>query len=514
MDGDDGGRFGHGPGDEGASGSGDGAGTGDAFEGAGDEGPVVRGPGARADDDLEVVGTDGPRVDDLALDGLEVLGLDDALEAGFDDEPADHVDDLDLGTFKGWVSPDDRLWRHPSELGAAARAGDGTGPRRGPGRATTRSSAPRSPAPPWVVGTVALAAGVLLATGLVLATSGADPGLVAHQVVAAASSTAAASVTATTAPGTPAPDPAVVTRVEHQVQPSLVALVVRRATGTVLGTGVAVEPGGIVATTASLLRRATSIVAEEAGGGRQPARLVGVDRTSGIAVLRVTDQLPAVTVDAVDPSPGSVALAVAFAAAGGTAPRPAVYAGAVVTSGVAAGVDGPTSEFASTVVRAPLTTGEEGGALVDANGRLVGILDTVSPTPAGSEGVFLPSTLVSGVARQLVASGAVGHGWLGVDGSDLATPASSASSAPPLGVRVDAVDPGGAAANAGMQPGDVIVAVDGRAVHSMAELRALLYPDPPGTPLEVTVERGSASFATAAVLGSTGPAAPAASGAP
>jgi putative serine protease PepD len=349
-----------------------------------------------------------------------------------------------------------------------------------------------------------VAASVLLATGLALASSGADPGLVAHRAVATASSSATTSVTATTVPGTPGPGPAVVSRVEHQVRPSLVALVVHRANGTALGTGVAVEPGGIVATTASLLRQATSVVAEEAGGTREQARLVGIDQTSGIAVLRVADQLPAVAVDAVDPRPGSVALAVAFPASGSTAPQPAVYAGPVVASGVPAGVDGPTTTFASTVVRAPLTGSERGGALVDANGRLVGILDTVSSTPNGSVGVFLSSVLVSGVAQQLVASGAVGGGWLGVDGSDLAATAGSTTA--PVGVRVDAVDPGGAAARAGLQAGDVIVAVDGRAVHSMAELRSLVYPDPPGTSLEVTAEQGSTSFVTTAVLGSSAPA--------
>jgi putative serine protease PepD len=343
---------------------------------------------------------------------------------------------------------------------------------------------------------------VLLATGLVLASSGADPGLVARRVVATASTSTPSPVTATTMAGTPGPGAAVVGRVERQVRPSLVALVVHRATGAVLGTGVVVEPGGIIATTASLLRGAVSIVAEEAGGTREPARLVGVDRTSGVAVVQVADQLPAVTVDSTDPSPGSVDLAIAFPASRGTMPQPAVYAGAVVASGVPAGVDGPTTEFASTVVRAPLSGSEQGGALVDASGRLVGILDAVSSTPNGSVGVFLPSTLVSGVAEQLVTSGTVGRGRLGVDGSDLAPPAGSPTSAP-VGVLVDAVDPGGAAAQAGVQQGDVIVAVDGSTVHSMAELRALLYPDPPGTSLEVTIKRGSSTFVTTAVLGTS-----------
>ncbi|MDA8274903.1 MAG: PDZ domain-containing protein [Actinomycetota bacterium] len=534
MDGDDGARYGHGPGDEGNERRGA---DGDAGAGAGPEPaaaddlselsePEATGP-AGVDD--ETAGTDcGGNLEGLGGDpyggdpyggDLEGLGGDPYGGDPYGGDPyggdleglgGDPYDDVDLGAFKGWVSPEDRLWRHPSELGSALRPGSSDGStRRGPVRPTTRPRAPRKPAPPWVVGTVAVAAGVLLATGLALASSGADPSLVAHRAVATASSSAAGSVPATTVPGTPGPGPAVVSRVEHQVRPSLVALVVHRAGGTVLGTGVVVEPGGIVATTASLLRRATSVVAEEAGGTREPARLVGIDRTSGIAVLRVANQLPAVAVDASDPSPGSVALAVAFPASGSAVPRPAVYAGAVVASGVPAGVDGPTTTFASTVVRVPLTGSEQGGALVDANGRLVGILDTVSSTPSGSVGVFLPSVLVSGVAQQLVASGTVGGGWLGVDGSDLTAPAGSAS-APPVGVRVDAVDPGDAAARAGMQAGDVIVAVDGRAVHSMAELRALLYPDPPGTSLEVTVERGSTSFVTTVVLGSSAPAASAA----
>jgi putative serine protease PepD len=108
--------------------------------------------------------------------------------------------------------------------------------------------------------------------------------------------------------------------------------------------------------------------------------------------------------------------------------------------------------------------------------------------------VFLPAELVRDVADQIVSHGWVVHGSLGVGVVDRA-PGSGLD-----GAEVRSVTTGGAAALAGLQPGDVLVGVDGYSVRSAAELATRLYGDAPGSELRVTVERGDTTFDTVVVL--------------
>jgi S1-C subfamily serine protease len=131
-----------------------------------------------------------------------------------------------------------------------------------------------------------------------------------------------------------------------------------------------------------------------------------------------------------------------------------------------------------------------------------GILDSTQTQGDATVGIFLPAELVLGVTRQLVGAGSVEQGWLGVEASDIgsATGATvTADSDVPDGATLDAVDAQGAAARAGLQAGDVIVAVDGEPVHSTAELRTRLYADLPGTTVAVGVQR-SGVLETASVV--------------
>ena len=178
-------------------------------------------------------------------------------------------------------------------------------------------------------------------------------------------------------------------------------------------------------------------------------------------------------------------------------PVSSVYAGPVVSAGQALGADSVTTAFSTTAVQAPLSREDLGCVLLDSSGHVSGMLEMVRGSGPSTMAVFLPAELVIGVARQLVNSGTVEHGWLGVQSSDAAptttTPdgavvtASSAAD----GARLDSVASYSPAADAGLVPGDVITAIDGSQVHSTAELRSRLYADPPGSSLSVTIQRGS-----------------------
>ncbi len=371
--------------------------------------------------------------------------------------------------MRGWIPPDDRLWRHPSEAGGAP-AGRITAP---PGRA----------APIMLAGVTVGLVFVLLTAGIVVATSTADRG--------PAPTTATFTGVPTTQAGTP---PAVASRMTSAATallPSTVALIVVRNGGTVEGTGVVAEAGGIIATLCSLVDGARSITAVEPDGARRPATLLATDPTSGIAVVRIDDDLPAATFAAGDPAPGSLAWALSERVAAGTAPLSArLYGGTVTASGRAQGT-GTVAAFASTAVATPLSAADIGCPLVDRAGTVVGVLDQVVVTPRGVESVFLPAQLVRVVADQLVAGGTIVQGALGAAAVD--APGTD-------GAVLATIDPDGAAAVSGLAAGDVVTSVNGAPVHSAAELRTRLYAQPPGTQVVVGFVRAGATSTVDVVL--------------
>jgi S1-C subfamily serine protease len=378
----------------------------------------------------------------------------------------------------------------------------------------------------WLITAAAVCAvGVLFAAGLVMATSGASPGS-----ATASNSTA---LTARLSPPTTEPGVAhtVSTVVETQavaaVRPSLVSLTVDRGKEVTTATGIVTESGGVIATMASAVAGATSVVTAAPGGTREPVTMVGTDPVSGLAVMRVATDLPVANFDLADLSGGSTAIAVSMTGNAHTpSPKPSstksthpksgsgastgsrtgasVYAGTVISSGTALGVDAATTAFSSTAVDVPLGADNAGCALLNHQGQVAGILDTTKSTGSRTMAVFLPASLVLGVTRQLVAAGSVQRGWLGIDVSDTAA-ALVAAGGNTHGAVIDTVDSAGAAARAGLQVGDTIVAVDGEPVHSMAELRTRLYPDLPGATLMVTFIRSGVQITTPVVLGAVGP---------
>ncbi len=271
-------------------------------------------------------------------------------------------------------------------------------------------------------------------------------------------------------------------------EPSTVALVISGADGDRVATGLVAESGGIVVTATSALAGARSVTAVEANGARTAASTVGADPTTGLSVLRIADDLPAATFDFATPTTGSVALALALDPGGrsGATPGAAVYAGTVVASGEALDLDRITSAFATTVVAAPLAAGAIGCPLLDDAGHVSGILEQIGGSGLANASVFLPAELVWSVVDQLVSSGAVDPGWIGVTAGDAQTPTVPPR---PVGAVVDALTTGGPAAEGGVEVGDVVTAVDGYRIRTDAGLRTWLYSQPPGADVTVTLDR-------------------------
>ena len=377
------------------------------------------------------------------------------------------------GPLRGWVPPDDRLWLHPSERAAATTATQAVPP---PGR---------TPNGRWVAGgMVACVALTMVVVVLVLTT---------------ADSTRDASTPATTwvsgVPTTEAGHSQIMdlrrmTSVATPAHDSTVALLVNRASGTSIATGIVAEAGGIIVALRPVVEGARSITVVEPDGTRDTTSPVGSDPITGITVLRIDDDLPAADFADDDPTTGSMVVAMSMEprADGHEDPATRLYAGTVLYAGV-----GQDDGFCATGVAAPMSSADIGSPLVDDSGAVVGVLDAVIGTGSQRTSVFLPAELIRDVVAQIVSHGSVDHGTLGVQLTD-------ASVSGVGGALLASVDSYGAAADAGLRVGDVVVGVDGEEIRSVAELSTRIYGDPPGSEVRFTVIRDGYTLNTTVVL--------------
>ncbi len=378
----------------------------------------------------------------------------------------------------GWLPPENRTWRHPSELhgvGAIGPAGPDAHKPRPPRRATSAADLAGHRRRLWTmgaVGTVGLAAAV--GGALLLASSGTG-NLVVTGAVAGPTST---SFTAATDPGSGPglPDDA------H----AMVALDVVGPSGTTTVCGVAVAPGGLVAAPYSALARARSTWVVTQSGVDRAVTTVAVDPDSDLALLRVPERLPLPPAGhTVAVAPGTAAQVVTRTATHSWGGEPAVVRS--VGSAGSARAQGLSTIVASVSGATP----ETGAVLASPEGTVLGVL--AGTGPQGTD-VFLPDQLVVGVSRELARQGTVHHGWLDVELED--------QSGPRPGTLVAAVDPHGAAARR-LFPGDVIARIDRSPVRTAADLRSRLYLLSPGATVSLTVERGRRTLQVAVELGST-----------
>jgi putative serine protease PepD len=360
---------------------------------------------------------------------------------------------------RGWIDPDDRLWRHPSELAARGPAPDSP---------VLLNAPPRHPYRGAFMVLVGVGAVMAVAAWVIVLLSPASE----HPLDAGTQDTAA-NGPVTTLAGPQNTIPAVAQPAGH----SIVELQATTTHGTVLLVGVAVAEGGLVATTADLLVGVQRIVMVGPGGKLEPASVVATDKTSDVALVNVPQDLPvAPFADDTDLGSGAADLTLSFVPAGGSAVALHCTSGAV--SGVGAAIaSGPASTMPSITSSPAAPSVIAGEPLLNAAGGVLGIL--YDPDPGTAPVTFLPSDLVVGVADDLRSQDRVVHGWLGMLGTD--APDDS-------GARVAQVQSGGPASGR-LQVGQVIVAVDATPVRTMAELRARLYVLAPGAPVAISVQQ-------------------------
>jgi Do/DeqQ family serine protease len=246
-----------------------------------------------------------------------------------------------------------------------------------------------------------------------------------------------------------------------------------------LGSGVVVSADGLVLTNNHVVESADEIEIAFHDGRKAKAKLVGSDPESDLAVLRIANSQPLTPITFAQAESlriGDVVLAIG---------NP-FGVGQTVTSGIVSAL-GRTHLGINTFENfiqtdAAINPGNSGGALVDSNGHLVGINTAIYSQSGGSMGIgfAIPVSLAKSVMEQIIKTGTVTRGWIGVEVQDM-TPelAESFGVKPDEGALIAGVMRGSPADRAGVKPGDVLLSVGGKRVKDaqvMLDLIAALAP--------------------------------------
>jgi serine protease DegQ len=268
-----------------------------------------------------------------------------------------------------------------------------------------------------------------------------------------------------------------------------------------LGSGVIVSSEGYILTNHHVIEAADEIEVALNDGRQARARVVGADPESDLAVLKIElKNLPAITFGRPDQATvGDIVLAIG---------NP-FGVGQTVTQGIVSGLGrshlgiNTFENFIQT--DAAINPGNSGGALVDVNGNLIGVNTAIYSLTRGSMGIgfAIPVSLAHQVMDQIIATGSVTRGWIGVEVQDI-TPELAESFKLPngsKGVLIAGVVRGGPADRAGVKPGDILVEVEGKPVLDSSAMLNLVAEAQPGKAALLKVLRNSTAVAVKLTVG-------------
>ncbi len=258
------------------------------------------------------------------------------------------------------------------------------------------------------------------------------------------------------------------------------------------GSGFLIDSEGTVVTNNHVVKGATSVSVTLDDGTVLPAKVIGRDPRSDLAVLRVkaSRPLPFIALgnsDEAQPGAWVVAVGNPFGL-GGT-----VTAGIVSARGRDIG-EGPYDSFIQ--IDAPINQGNSGGPLFTQDGKVVGVNSAIISPTGGSVGIgfAIPSNTVKSVVAQLEKTGHVTRGYIGVKAQSVGEAMADALHLPPAstderGALVASVEADTPAGRAGLLPGDVIVGVNAEHIGNSRELAINISQLPPGTHATLSILR-------------------------
>ncbi len=347
--------------------------------------------------------------------------------------------------------------------------------------------------------------GPMLSVVLLCVAAGTAGGLIAR-------STSTDSTTKTsTLPGTAC----AATSVAKTDLPAVVTVMVSNGSSGSVGSGEVIGSSGYILTNNHVIAPAAnggSVEVRFDDGTTAPARIAGRDPLTDLAVIKVDVDRALPTIPLGDSSNVQVG-------------EPVLVLGSplglssTVTSGIVSALDrtvtvpgeGSRSAFLFDAVQtdAPINPGNSGGALVNCSGRLIGVPSAGATVPTSSGeassgsiglGFAIPVDLARVISAELIATGKATHAYLGLDAEPLAS-GTGVPSPGPSGLLVTGVAAGGPAAVAGLRPGDVITAIDGRPANTTDQLVVLTLTRPAGARVSLGYQRAGRSASTSIVLG-------------
>jgi S1-C subfamily serine protease len=289
-----------------------------------------------------------------------------------------------------------------------------------------------------------------------------------------------------------------------------------------LGSGFVIDKDGHIVTNYHVVQGAAKIEVSFSNQTSYKAKVVGVDASTDLAVLKVgaparaLTPLPLGDSDRVQVGDEVVAIGNPFGL-----DRTAT---AGIVSAIQRRIQAPSGFPIEHVIQtdAPINHGNSGGPLIDAHGNVIGVNSQIETGGSGTDGnvgigFAIPSNTVKNVAAQIIKNGKVEHAFLGITLASLDAQVAQLFHLPVTsGVLVQSVQPGSGAAKAGIKGGgtqvtvagesyrmggDIIVAVDGKPIASADALRAAVSAHKPGDTIELTIYRGQKKLTVSAKLG-------------
>jgi serine peptidase DegS len=255
-----------------------------------------------------------------------------------------------------------------------------------------------------------------------------------------------------------------------------------------LGSGVIVDENGHIVTNHHVIANAEAVQVQLADGRVADAHIVGRDPDTDLAVLKINlGSLPVATFGRSDQlKVGDVVLAIG---------NP-IGLSQTVTHGIVSATSrqqlgiAPLEDFIQT--DAPINFGNSGGALVDSSGALIGINTAIVAKSLGVEGIgfAIPVNMVRGVLSDIIAHGRVIRGWIGIVPEDISDEQAAQLGLAQGGVVIANLYVGSPAQEAGVQPGDLMLAIGGATVHTAQDALARIANEKPGAMLAIKVLRG------------------------
>lgn len=360
-------------------------------------------------------------------------------------------------------APEDRTWRHPSEVAWEARQSAAPIP-----AVDDAGDSGQYFGPLWALG------GALIVGAFWLASSGNTGVEIVTQRIAA---TPVESVTPRVTSETDWS-----TEVSRGARPSTVLVRSENGMETLAG-AVAVRDDGYLITSGQALNGGTAFLIHSAGGIISEATLVGTDPITDISVLRTTTSIAPAVMAGSPPEDGS---SVAVIDPTGGAQRHTIES----TTAVSTKADGEHLVGVHTLTEA-LGELPPGSVAVDDTGAVVGIAVATNPD---SPAAFVPIDVADAIATEIIANGVITHVRIGVTARD--------PEGAEVGSVVTAVVRDGPAAVGGVFPADSIIGIGDHGITSMAEMVSVLRTYEPGDSVEIMVDRDGDHIACRVVLGS------------